>query len=261
MSADNVRLQRDGHVAHLVIDRPEKLNAMTVAMDRRMNELMNVINNDDAIRSVLLYGTGGRAFSAGSDINDLDGYGSAWHYRNRFDARLDYARAVWLIRKPVIAAVAGYCFGGGLEMACASDVRICSPESSFAAAEIRWGWHGGSGATQLLTHLIGPGHASRMLLTGTPITAEDALRIGLVQQVVDADAVIATALELAATIAERGPIATQATKHMVRIAANTSLDVGLLYENDSFAYLMSTHDAAEGRAAFAEKRAPRFTGA
>jgi enoyl-CoA hydratase/carnithine racemase len=244
----------------LTIDRPAKLNAMTVAMDREMNERVYDINNDDAVRAVLLSGAGDRAFCAGSDITDLDGYGTNWQYRNRFDARKDYARAVWQIRKPVVAAIHGYCIGGGLEMACASDVRIASPDATFAAGEINWGWHGGSGATQLLTRAVGPGHASRMLLTGDRIDADTAVRIGLVQELVPRTSLLDTALGLARTIAARAPIATQQVKHMVRIAQSTSLEVGLLVENDSFTYCMSTADAAEGRAAFAEKRAPQFRG-
>lgn len=255
-----VRLEREGHLARLVLDRPDKLNAMTVAMDEQMNRLVFEINNDDELRAVLLHGAGERAFSAGSDITDLGSYGTNWQYRNRFDARKDYARAVWLIRKPVVAAIDGYCIGGGLEMACASDVRIATSRASFGAGEIRWGWHGGSGATQLLTHAIGPGHASRMLLTGMRIDAEEASRIGLVQELVEPGALLDRGAELAATIAALAPIATQRTKYMVRMAQNVPLDVGLLVENDSFAYCMTTEDAQEGQAAFAAKRAPQFRG-
>lgn len=256
----DIRLERDGHVAHLVLDRPAKLNAMTVAMDHRMNDLVFELNNDRDIRSVLISGAGDRAFSAGSDITDLDEYGDNWSYRNRFDNRTDYARAVYLIRKPVVAAVHGYCIGGGLEMAAAADVRIASPDASFGAGEIRWGWHGGSGQTQLLTHLVGPGHASKLLLTGDRIDGEEALRIGLVQQLVPREELLGTARALATTIAERSPIATQRVKYMVRVAQNVGLDAALQVENDSFSYLMMTEDAAEGRAAFAEKRAPQFRG-
>lgn len=255
-----VDLTRVGHVATLRIDRPSKLNTMTVAMDGQMNQLVFEINNDPEIRTVVLTGTGPRAFCAGSDINDLDEYGSNWQYRNRFDARKDYARAVWLIRVPVIAAVRGYCIGGGLEMACGSDIRVVSEASSFGAGEVRWGWHGGSGATQLLTRAIGPGHASRLLLSGDRIDAAEASRIGLVQQVLPDDEVVAAATELARRIAALSPIAIQRTKYMVRLAGNLPLDVGLLVENDSFAYCMLTEDAAEGRAAFAEHRAPEFKG-
>lgn len=255
-----VRLERDGHIAHLVIDRPAKLNAMTVAMDHQMNDLVFEINNDPSIRAIVLSGTGDRAFSAGSDITDLDEYGDNWSYRNRFDNRTDYARAIWLLRKPAVAAVQGYCIGGGLEMASACDIRLASPDASFGAGEIRWGWHGGSGQTQFLTHLIGPGHASRILLTGDRIDADEALRIGLVQQLVPRDELLAAATQLAATIAERSPIATQRVKYMVRVAQNIGIDAALLVENDSFSYLMKTEDAVEGQAAFAEKRTPVFHG-
>jgi enoyl-CoA hydratase len=256
----DVRLERHGHVGHLILDRPAKLNAMTVAMDHRMNDLVFEINNDPEIRTVLLYGAGDRAFSAGSDITDLNEYGDNWSYRNRFDNRTDYARAVWLIRKPAVAAVQGYCIGGGLEMASACDIRIASPDASFGAGEIRWGWHGGSGQTQFLTHLVGPGHASRILLTGDRIDAAEAHHIGLVQQLVPREQLIETAEQLATKIAERAPIATQRTKHMVRMAQSLPLDTALMVENDSFAYLMMTEDAAEGQAAFAEKRQPVFKG-
>ncbi len=255
-----VRLERVGHVGHIVIDRPHKLNAMSVAMDRQMNDFVFQINNDKSIRSVVISGAGDRAFCAGSDINDLDEYGDNWSYRNRFDARTDYARAVWLIRKPVVAAVHGYCIGGGLEMAAASDIRIGTAEASYGAGEINWGWHGGSGQTQLLSHLLGPGWASRLLLTGERIDGTEALRIGLVQHLVPHEDLLGTALDLAATIASRPPIAAERVKHMVRISQNVPLDTALLIENDSFSYLMMTEDAAEGRNAFAEKRAPNFVG-
>jgi enoyl-CoA hydratase/carnithine racemase len=257
---DEIRVRRDAHVLTIELNRPAKLNAMTVAMDQRMNELTYEINNDDDVRVVVLTGAPGRAFCAGSDITDLDGYGTNWQYRNRFDARKDYARAVHLVRKPVVAAIDGYCIGGGLEMACASDVRIATARSSFGAGEIRWGWHGGSGQTQLLARLVGPGQASRLLLTGDRIDGPEALRIGLVEQLAEPEDLQGAARRLAETIASRSPIAVQRTKYMVRVAQNVPLDAALLVENDSFAYCMITEDAAEGRAAFAEKREPRFEG-
>jgi enoyl-CoA hydratase len=256
----NVRLEKHGAVAHLILDRPSKINAMTTEMDRQMNSFVFDINNDGEIRAVVLYGLGERGFCAGSDITDLDGYGNNWEYRNRFEARMDYARAIWLIKKPVIAAIHGWCIGGGLEMACAADLRIVSPDAKFAAGEIRHGWHGGSGQTQFLTHQVGSGNAAQFLLVGEPIDAETSQRIGLVQIIVEQGSVIDRAHELAESIAEKAPIAAQMTKHMIRMAQSTPLEVGLLYENDSFAYCMKTEDAAEGRRAFAEKRKPKFEG-
>ncbi|MGC3954800.1 MAG: enoyl-CoA hydratase/isomerase family protein [Propionicimonas sp.] len=258
--SDEILTSQDGHVLTITLNRPAKLNAMTVAMDERFNQFVYQINNDDSVRSVVLTGAPGRAFCAGSDLTDLDNYGTNWQYRNRFDARKDYARAVYLIRKPIVCAIDGYCIGGGLEMACASDIRLATARSSFGAGEIRWGWHGGSGQTQLLTHLLGPGQAARLLLTGDRIDGAEALRIGLVEQLVEPEQLQAAAHELAATIASRSPIAVQRTKYMVRVAQNVPLDAGLLVENDSFAYCMTTEDAAEGQAAFAEKREPQFKG-
>lgn len=256
----SIRLQKDGHIARLVIDRPDKLNSMTVAMDHQMNDLVYELNNDAEVRVVILSGAGDRAFSAGSDITDLGEYGDNWSYRNRFDARSDYARAIWLLRKPAIAAIHGYCIGGGLEMASGCDIRIATAESSYGAGEIRWGWHGGSGQTQFLTHLVGPGHASRILLTGERIDGVEAHRIGLVQELVSRESLEQRAYEIAASIAEKGPVATQRTKYMVRVAQNVGIDAALHVENDSFAYLMMTEDAAEGQRAFAEKRPPVFRG-
>lgn len=255
-----VRLEKRGSVAHLILDRPSKINAMSVTMDRQMNSLIFDINNDNDIRAVVLYGLGERGFCAGSDITDLDEYGNNWEYRNRFDAGMDYARAVWLIRKPVVAAIHGWCIGGGLEMACAADLRIAAPDAKFAAGEIRHGWHGGSGQTQFLTHQIGPGNAAQFLLVGEPIDAETSLRMGLIQSVVEQGSLLEHAQALAESIAEKAPIAAQMTKHMIRMAQSVPLEVGLLYENDSFAYCMNTEDAAEGRQAFAEKRKPKFEG-
>ena len=236
-----VRLERNGHVGVVTIDRPAKLNAMTVAMDREMNAITYEVNNDDAIHAVLLTGAGERAFCAGSDITDLDGYGTNWQYRNRFDAGTDYAHAVWRMRKPVV-------------------IRLATPESSFGAGEIHWGWHGGSGQTQFLTRAIGPGHALRLLLTGDRIDGNEAYRIGLAQELLSGNRLMERALELARTIASRPPIAVQSAKNLVRVAQSASIEVGLAYENDMFSYLMKTNDAAEGRRAFVEKREPEFKG-
>lgn len=256
----SIRLERDGVVAQIVIDRPSKLNAMTVDMDRQMNEAAYEINNDPSIRAVVLRAEGLKAFSAGSDINDLDEYGTNWEYRNRFDRRRDYVRAIWQIRKPVVAAINGYAYGGGLEMACAADIRIAGKGATFAAGEIRYGWHAGSGQTQFLTRQIGSGNAARLLMTGQPIDSAEAYRVGLVQELLDEDAVVNRAVQLASDIAALSPIAIERTKFMIRLAENLPMESALLIENDSFAYIMMTEDASEGRAAFAEKRPPDFRG-
>lgn len=261
MNQDQIQIDLDGPVATIVLNRPDKMNAMTVAMDELLNQLCHELNGDDTVRVIVLTGAGKRAFCAGSDITDLDGYGTSWQYRNRFDRNLDYVGAVWKLRKPVISAIHGYCIGGGLEMACASDIRYASKDSAFAAGEIKWGWHGGSGATQFLTKLIGPGPAMELLLTGDRIDAQEAFRVGLVQKLFDTqDEMLAAARALAVKIAGYGPIPVEAVKKLVRVAQTSSFEVGLAYENDLFTYEMQTADAAEGRSAFAAKRTPVFRG-
>lgn len=255
-SADDLLVVLDGPVARITLNRPTKLNTMTPAMGKQLLELVDAINFNDEIRVVVLSGTGTRAFSAGSDVSVLDDYGTNWQLRNR----VDYARGIWAIRKPVIAKVRGYCIGGGLEMALMSDVRYADSTARFGAGEIKLGWHGGAGNTQLLPRVVGPGKASEMLFTGDMIDATEAHRTGLVDRLTEPEDLDAAVDDLADRISANAPIATQLSKHMVRVAQSTSLEVGLAYENDTFTYCFTTADAAEGRAAFAEKRVPQFRG-
>lgn len=247
---------RDDAVATIELRRPEKLNTVTPDMGKALIRLAGEINDDDRIRVVVLQGVGERAFSAGSDISVLDDYGSNWQLRNR----TDYARAVWAIRKPVIAKIRGYCIGGGLEMALMSDIRLADDTASFAAGEIKLGWHGGAGNTQLLPRVVGSGQAARMLFTGSRIKAATACQVGLVEEIVAPSELDTVVSDLAQEIAANAPIAVQMAKHLVRMAQSTSLEVGLAYENDTFAYCFTTRDSDEGRRAFAEKRPPEFRG-
>lgn len=256
IDTDHLLLERKGHVATLTVDRPNKLNTVTAEMGRALFPIAEEINADDEIRVVVLIGGGGRNFSAGSDVKVLDDYGSNWQLRNRSD----YNRAIWGIRKPVIAAIRGYCIGGGLELALSSDIRVASETARFGAGEIKLGWHGGAGNTQLLPRLVGYGKALQMLLTGDLLSAEEARQTGLVQELV-ADSELETfTMAMAERIAGNAPIALQLSKHLVRVAQSTALDVGLAYENDMFAYCFTTRDSSEGIAAFKEKREPRFKG-
>jgi enoyl-CoA hydratase len=247
---------KDGPIATVIINRPNKLNTITPAMGHALFDISADINSDNNIRVLILTGTGEKAFSAGSDVKVLDDYGTNWQLRNR----ADYNRALWAVRKPIIAAIRGYCIGGGLELALTSDIRIASTTAKFGAGEIKLGWHGGAGNTQLLPRLVGYGKALQMLLTGDLITAEEAYRTGLVQEMVADDQLESTVNALAQRIASNAPIAVQITKHLVRMAESTTIDVGLAYENDMFAYCFTTQDSQEGIAAFKEKRPPRFKG-
>jgi enoyl-CoA hydratase/carnithine racemase len=253
---DELLYEQDGAVATITLNRPEKLNTMTPAMGKAIIQLVTYINNEESVRVVILTGTGSRAFSAGSDIKVLDDYGSNWQLRNR----IDYARELWKIRKPVIAKIRGYCIGGGLEMALMSDIRYATPDSKFGAGEIKLGWHGGAGNTQLLPRVMSPGRALEMLLTGDIVSAAEAQDWGLVDRIFDDADIDAKVADLAARIAGNAPIASELAKHLVRVSMSTAVDVGLQYENDTFAYCFTTEDSDEGRAAFAEKRRPNFRG-
>lgn len=254
--AAEVLLEVTDAVATITLNRPAKLNTMTPAMGRSLRQLVDKINDDDGIRVVVLTGMGNRAFSAGSDVKVLDDYGSNWQLRNR----VDYARAVWNIRKPVIAKIRGYCIGGGLEMALMSDIRVGDATASFGAGEIKLGWHGGAGNTQLLPRVMSSGRSLAMLLTGDKVDAPTAHHWGLLDYLRDAADLDTFVADLAARIARSAPIPAQLAKHLVRVAQSTSLEVGLAYENDTFAYCFTTEDAAEGRKAFADKRPPEFRG-
>ncbi|MEZ4595810.1 MAG: enoyl-CoA hydratase/isomerase family protein [Chloroflexota bacterium] len=256
LSSDDLLYAATGPIARITLRRPAKLNTVTAAMGRQLFAIAGEVNADDAIRVVIITGTGERAFSAGSDVKVLEDYGTNWQLRNR----PDYCHAIWSIRKPVIASIRGYCIGGGLEIALSSDIRVASETARFGAGEIKLGWHGGAGNTQLLPRLVGYGKAMEMVLSGDLVDAADARRDGLIQQVVADDRLEETVDGLAERIAANAPIALQLAKHLIRMSESTAVDVGLKWENDLFTYCFTTEDAAEGRRAFTEKRPPRFVG-
>jgi len=253
---NDVEFSQHGPTAVLTLNRPAKLNTVTAAMAAEIKVLSERCDHDEGIRVVILTGAGDKAFCAGSDVRDLDTYDSAWAFRNR----ADYCDSVRAIRKPVICAVNGHAYGGGLELCLNSDIRLASTNATFCAAEIKLGWIGGGGVSFLLTHNIGASNAAKMLLTGEPIGSAEALQRGLVSDVHPPADLMPAALALAGVIAERPPIAAQVAKDNLRAAYAMNLEMAVRYERDLQAVCMGTADAAEGRAAFREKRSPRFKG-
>ena len=247
-------LRIEGPVAVLTFERPAKLNAMTVGMADSLVAAVRRINDDDAIRATILTGEG-RAFCAGSDIADLERYDTAWDFRNR----PEYCDALRSLLKPCIAAVNGYAFGGGLEMALSCDIRLASASARFAAPEIKLGWIGGGGMAALLAHSVGPSNAALMIMTGEPVDAATALRWGLVSEVCEPGDLMERARGLATTIAARAPIAAETARANLKAAFNMPLERAIAYERDLQAICFATEDAREGRAAFAQKREPTFT--
>lgn len=241
-------------VAYITISRPKKMNSITKAMAEDLNRLAPAINEDDGVRVVVLQGDGERAFSTGSDINLLKQYGTPFELRNR----QDYCAAIRSIRKPVISKVKGYALGGGFELVLATDIRVAVPEAKFAASEVKNGWISGSGLIQVLTRNIGYAKAAGVILTGDMIDGTKGVDLGFLTELVSLEDIDAYVVEMAEKMTELSPIALQLAKQDMVASQNMGLDMGLQYENDLFAFSMTTEDAAEGKAAFAEKRAPRF---
>ena len=253
---EQILAEHDGHVVTITINRPEKLNAVTQEMSAELTRLAHLINDDSSVRAVVLTGAGERSFSAGSDIRSLDKYTTPWEFRNR----VDYCDALRELRKPIVAAVNGFAFGGGLETAMICDIRIASTAARLAAPEVKLGWIGGGGMSAFLAHSAGASNAALMLLTGDPIDADTALRYGLVSEVHEPEALLPRAQELAAVIASRPPIAIETAKANLRAAHTMPFDQAMAYERDLQTICFATDDAAEGRAAFAEKRTATFSG-
>lgn len=255
MSEDNELLfEVDGHVAVITLNRPHKLNAVTPDMAKAIEAAIAECDASDTIRCVIITGAGEKAFCAGSDIKTLDQYKTPWQFRNRGD----YCDAVRLCRKPTIAAVNGYALGGGLETAMSCDIRISSINARFAAPEIKLGWIGGGGMAAGLAHSIGASNAAMMILTGDVIDAETARGWGLVTEVVEPGELVARARQIAHIIASRAPIAAETAKLNLKAAHAMPYEKAVEYERDLQTICFATEDAQEGRAAFAEKRAPVF---
>jgi enoyl-CoA hydratase/carnithine racemase len=248
--------EQDGAIATITLNRPQKLNAMTPEMADELCRLIGECNQDSLIRVAILTGAGSKAFCVGSDIKELDAYDAPWAFRNR----LDYCDSVRMLRKPIVCAVNGYCLGGGLELAMACDIRVASENALFGAPEIKLGWVGGGGMAFGLAHSVGPSSAALMLLTGDAVNANQAATWGLVTQVLQSDRLMERARVIAAAIAQQAPIAAETAKLNLRAAYSLTYEEAIRYERDLQTICFATEDAHEGRAAFKEKRTPKFKG-
>lgn len=252
--ADEVLVSVRDHIAEIVLNRPHKHNAVTPEMAARLQEICADVDRDDAVRILLIKGAGERAFSSGSDLNELAEYRNAWAFRNR----MGYENVVRSLKKPVIAALKGWVLGGGGEIALAADIRVAGRSMKMGFPEVTRGWVGGGGASQMLPRLVGYGQAMRLLLTGEPIGADEAFRLGLVEYLVDDAEVETVAMTLCRKIAAFSPVAVQSVKSSVRMALSSSLEAGLRYEAEMNTLCFSAGDHMEGIKAFSEGRAAEF---
>lgn len=228
MNSGRVKLDVAEGIATVTLDRPEKLNAVTPTMASDLARICRELDADAAVRVVLLSGTGIKSFCAGTDLNGLAGFETSWDYRNR----VEYSAAVRAMRKPVVVALFGWVLGGGAELALSADLRIADETAVFGFPEVKNGWVPGGGGTQLLPRLIGYGQAMRMLLTGEQLSASDALRFGLLEEVTVAGGAQKRAHEVCAQLAALKPLAVQATKAAVRAALSLPIETGIAYENE-----------------------------
>jgi enoyl-CoA hydratase len=244
-------------VALVTLDRPDALNALSAPLLADLIAALQALDLDDAVRAIVLTGAGDRAFAAGADIRELaDATPESLEAGRTFD-RWDELRA---IRKPLIAAVRGFALGGGCELAMACDMILAGEDAQFGQPEIRIGVMPGAGGTQRLTRAVGKAKAMELILSGRSMDAREADRLGLVTQVVPAEATVEAALTLAARIAEMPPLAVMAAKAAVGRAQELPLTEGLAAERRAFFDLFATEDQKEGMAAFVAKRPPRWTG-
>ncbi|MDT8438819.1 MAG: enoyl-CoA hydratase-related protein [Wenzhouxiangellaceae bacterium] len=259
MSFENLSLDRADGVATVTISRPEKLNALNAATLAELQQAFETLAEDDTVRAIILTGAGERAFVAGADISEIRALDpiSAEHFAA---AGQRLMRSIETLRKPVIAAINGFALGGGLELALACHLRYASDNARLGLPEIKLGILPGFGGTQRLTRLIGRGRALEMMLSGEPVTAETAARLGLVQRVVEAGALHAEVETIAQTLAAAAPLAVRAILEAVDRGLDMALDQGLAYETTRFALCCASEDMREGTAAFLEKRKPHFTG-
>jgi enoyl-CoA hydratase len=254
MAYQNIILEKKEDIATITFNRPEAMNALNNQTRAEFREAIAAVAADDQVKVLILTGNG-KAFVAGSDIkefNQTTPYGA--HNIHRLGEMVEK------LEKPVIAAVNGFCLGGGNEIAMGCDIIIASDKARFGQTEVNIGIIPGGGATQRLPRLIGVCRAKELIYTGDIISAEDAYRLGLVNRVVPAEQLMATAKELARRIATKSAAALKLAKTAINRGIQTNLESGLKYEYELYSIALSLEDKAEGVNAFLEKRAPRFTG-
>ncbi len=259
MSDELVLTARDGAVATVTVNRPTVLNALNAETVADLTAVLGGLADEADVRCVILTGAGDRAFIAGADINEIARL-TPVGARAMADAGHRLCALIEGLGKPVIAAVNGFALGGGCEVAMACTLRIAAATAKFGQPEIGLGIIPGFGGTQRLPRLVGHGRGLELLLTGAPITADEAWRIGLVNRVVPPEALAEEVSQLATTLARQAPAAVRLILETVHRGLDMSLGEASVFEATAFGLVNSTEDAREGTQAFLEKRKPRFVG-
>ena len=251
--------EKKENIGLLTINRPEKMNAISQGLTAELNQLLDEIEKDDELRVLVITGAGDKAFVAGADINELVNRDARLGRRVSRERQEIFSR-IENLHVPVIAAVNGYALGGGLELALACSIRICSEKAQFGAPEVKLGIIPGDGGTQRLPRLVGQGRAMEMIITGDFIDAQEAYRIGLANRVFPPEKLREKAMELAQKIASRPPLAVRYAKEAVNRSQEGDTASGFALESYLHALSCTTEDKKEGVAAFLEKRKGKFKG-
>ena len=257
MNYQNILFEIKNHTGIVTINRPDKLNALNGQTISELEDVFHSIKNNPEIFVVVITGSGEKAFVAGADIGELNKLEviSAKDFSEKGNR---VYRQIETLDKPVIAAVNGFALGGGCELALACHIRIASENAKFGQPEVNLGIIPGYGGTQRLARVVNSARALEMILTGDMVSAEEALRIGLVNKVYPQSDLVTKTLELAAKISSKGQQAIRFALKAVKATDNISLTEGLAYEASLFALTCGTEDFKEGTAAFLEKRKPDF---
>lgn len=255
-----IDFELDDGVALITINRPERLNAMDAEHYAGLSKAWMQVRDDPEVRVAIVTGAGERSFTTGADIKSFitTPPGMAEMWLTQKDQLLNRGLEVW---KPVIAAVNGYCLGGGMTLLLGTDIRLAAPHATFNLAEVKRGVIAGNGGTQRILSQLPYAIGMEMLLTGEPVDAETAARWGLVNRVVPMESLLDEAKAVARRIAANAPLAVQAAKELAVRAREMPLNTGLRFEQIINRMLQFTEDASEGPQAFSEKRAPNFKGA
>ncbi|MGF1650213.1 MAG: enoyl-CoA hydratase [Hyphomicrobiaceae bacterium] len=254
MSYETILTETRGHVGLITLNRPDALNALNSKLISELNCALAGYDADDGIGCVVITGSD-KAFAAGADIKEMKDKSFMEVYRGNFIAQWEY---ITTVRKPVVAAVAGFALGGGCELAMMCDFIIAADTAKFGQPEIKLGVMPGSGGTQRLTRFIGKSKAMEMCLTGRMMDAAEAERSGLVSRIVPADQLVEEAVKVAEIIAGMSQPIVAMTKESVNRSYETTLAEGIRFERRVFHAMFATEDQKEGMAAFAEKRKPQF---
>mmetsp|Transcript_3383 Transcript_3383/g.5891 ORF Transcript_3383/g.5891 Transcript_3383/m.5891 type:complete len:259 (-) Transcript_3383:1285-2061(-) len=255
MAYETLIVDVEDHICLIKLNRPDALNALNSQLLEELGKALKAADGNDKVRCIVITGSD-KAFAAGADVTEMASKSFPDVLSEDMFAKDD--RAIRSVRKPIIAAVAGYALGGGCELAMSCDFIIAAENAKFGQPEINLGVIAGMGGTQRLTKLVGKSKAMDMHLTGRFMTADEAERSGLASRVVPTKKLIEEAMAAAAKIAEKSALATMAAKEAVNRAEEVSLSEGLLFERRLFHSLFATNDQAEGMSAFIEKREPQF---